>query len=294
MARVVLVHGIGSRVSGEASMRATWLPALNDGLTRARATPLTTGDVAEGFYGHLYRPPGRLAGRELSPGEQWYGPADVAEGFEQELLVAWWKAAAELDPSIRLPTEESLSRTPVPVQSILHQVAKKRFFADFAIRSVIGKLKQVSRYMLEPELRGRIQDQVRALITDDTRVVVAHSLGSVVAYEALCSLPGHPVRALVTLGSPLGIPNLIFDRLQPAPVDGKGVWPGGAELVWTNVADKYDLVAMVKHLDPLFGREFTHRVWDWFVDNSSDAHGAAAYLTDEVTGRAINDGLHAH
>ncbi|WP_085999423.1 hypothetical protein [Nocardia takedensis] len=294
MARVVLVHGIGSQVSGEQSMLTAWLPALNDGLTRAHATPLTAGDVAAGFYGDLYRPPGRLAGRELSPGEQWYGPADVGEGFEQELLVAWWKAAADLDPSIRLPTEQSLSRTWVPVQSVLHAVARQRFFAGVAIRSVIGDLKQVSRYMLEPELRHKIRDRVRALITDDTRVVVAHSLGSVVAYEALCSLPGHPVRALVTVGSPLGLENLIFDRLQPAPVDGRGAWPGRDGLVWTNIADKYDLVAMVKQLDPLFGGGFTHRVWDWFVDNSSDAHGSAAYLTDEITGRAIDDGLHAH
>ena len=50
--------------------------------------------------------------------------------------------------------------------------------------------------------------------------MVGHSLGSVVAYEALCAHPEWPVRALVTLGSPLGIRNLIFDRLVPAPAAG--------------------------------------------------------------------------
>ena len=54
-------------------------------------------------------------------------------------------------------------------------------------------------------------------------MLVGHSLGSVVAYEALCANPEWPVRMLVTLGSPLGIPNLIFDRLEPAPLpDGHG------------------------------------------------------------------------
>jgi len=37
-----------------------------------------------------------------------------------------------------------------------------------------------------------------------------------------------PVRALVTLGSPLGIRNLIFDRLVPPPTAGGPGKPAGA------------------------------------------------------------------
>ena len=99
-------------------------------------------------------------------------------------------------------------------------------------------------------------------IGDDTRVMVGHSLGSVVAYEALCAHPQWPVRALVTLGSPLGIRNLIFDRLVPAPrlrptagrVRGRG---RGRVRSWVNVADEGDVVALVKDLRPLFGRGWT-------------------------------------
>ena len=96
-----------------------------------------------------------------------------------------------------------------------------------------------------------------AAVDEDTWVVVGHSLGSVVAYEALCAHPEWPVRALVTLGSPLGIRNLIFERLVPAPVIGKtgklaGAWPGRAQ-AWTNVADAADVVALTKDLRPLFG-----------------------------------------
>ncbi|MFD0306711.1 hypothetical protein [Streptomyces sp. NPDC127119] len=35
--------------------------------------------------------------------------------------------------------------------------------------------------------------------------MVAHSLGSAVAYEAPCARPGHQVRAPVTIGSPPGM-----------------------------------------------------------------------------------------
>ncbi|MGN2638594.1 hypothetical protein ACTD5D_20935 [Nocardia takedensis] len=228
-------------------------------------------------------------------GEPFYRSADVEPGWEQELLVAWWQAAADVDPeAVRVPGDQSLASTPVPVQTILHQLSRSRFFAGLAARSMIGNLKQVRRYLFEPDLREQIQNRVRAVIDADTRVVLAHSLGSVVAYETLCSMPGHQVRALVTLGSPLGIPNLIFDRLHPAVVDGVGAWPGPGELVWTNIADRGDVVALVKKLDPLFGTEFTQRVRDAVVDNGARAHDASPYLTDRLTGQAITDGLHGN
>ncbi|MEU8901186.1 hypothetical protein [Nocardia sp. NPDC048505] len=289
MSRVVLVHGIGGQVSGAEVMLNEWLPALNSGLSLAGSSTLTRGDVAAGFYGDLYRPPGQY----LSGGEPWYKAGDVQPGWEQELLVQWWEAAAQTDAAVRVPGEQSLARTPVPVQAILHQLSKSSFFAGMAMRAVIGDIKQVRRYLFEPGLREQIRDRVRAAITPETRVVVAHSLGSIVAYETLCATPGHRVEALVTLGSPLGIPNLIFDRLEPAPVDGVAPWPGVAGLVWTNIADSGDVVALVKQLDPFFGDSFTCRVWDALVHNAVHAHSAVPYLTDKLTGEAISEGLRA-
>ncbi|WP_410675526.1 hypothetical protein [Amycolatopsis sp. cmx-4-68] len=72
---------------------------------------------------------------------------------------------------------------------------------------MVFDLKQVSRYLRDPRLREAARAAIGKLITEDTWVVVAYSLGSVVAYEALAAMPGHQVRALVTLGSPLGIAN---------------------------------------------------------------------------------------
>jgi pimeloyl-ACP methyl ester carboxylesterase len=154
---------------------------------------------------------------------------------------------------------------------------------------LIWDLKQVRRYFREPGLREAIRDRVRAEVGPDTLVVVAHSLGSVVAYEALSSMPDHRVRALVTLGSPLGIPNLIFDRLDPAPVERIGRWPGSGDLVWTNIADRGDIVALVKDLRSVFGPE----VRNTLVHNGVHAHSAVPYLTDALTGGAIAEGLAA-
>ncbi len=85
----------------------------------------------------------------------------------------------------------------------------------------------MARYLTDRAVRGQARERVAALVGSETAVVVEHSLGSVVAYEVLCAMPDHQVRALVTVGSPLGIRNLVWDRLEPPPTDGLGVWPGG-------------------------------------------------------------------
>ncbi|MFI6770582.1 hypothetical protein [Streptomyces sp. NPDC050355] len=288
MPRVVGVHGIGKQLLGEGTLLKEWQPAMADGLRRAGVgDAVSESDVAMAFYGDLFRP----AGQYLAVGDPRFTAADVSEGFEQELLLAWWRAAADTDPGVVPPGADTLVATPRSVQAALRALSGSRFFAGLALRSMVFDLKQVHRYLLDAELRTQARTRVIDAIGEDTRVVVAHSLGSVVAYEALCALPGHRVRALVTLGSPLGIPNLIFHRLEPRPVglggSVQGVWPGGQGLVWTNIADEGDVVALVKDLRPAFGEGLRSAR----VHNGSHAHDATAYLTDELCGRAIAEGL---
>ena len=279
MALVVAVHGVGKQTLGEESLLKDWVPALCDGVHRAGGPELGAGEVAMGFYGDLFRP----AGQVLAVGDPLLTAADVAEGFEQDLLFAWWQEAARVDPAVVAPEADTLARTPRSVQAALRALAGSRFFSDIALRSLVFDLKQVRRYLEEPVLRIEARERVKALISPQTRVVVGHSLGSVVAYEALCSLSGHKVRALVTLGSPLGIP-MVFERLLPSG----GPWPAGTaggrdDLRWTNVADQGDVVALVKDLRPLFGTELASVT----VDNGAHAHDATSYLTDKLTGTAI-------
>ncbi|MGN9846117.1 hypothetical protein ACTMTI_49190 [Nonomuraea sp. H19] len=285
MARIVAVHGVGKQLLGEQSLLKEWRPALQDGLSRADGPVPADDEVAMAFYGDLFRPPGET----LAVGDPLFTAADVDTGLETDLLMAWWQAAAEVDPQVVPPDEETLARTPRSVQAALRALQTSRFFADLALRALVFDLKQVRRYLTDPQLRQAARDRVTALIGPDTRVVVAHSLGSVVAYEALCPLAaqegGHGVRALVTLGSPLGI-RMIFDRLDPAP-DPQGCWPGPEGLAWTNVVDHGDVVALVKDLRPLFGDRISGHV----VHNGSRAHEATRYLTDALTGAAIRGGL---
>ncbi len=286
MGRIVCVHGIGQQFVGEQSLLREWTPALLDGLTRAgHDGAATADDVVMGFYGNLFR----QAGDRLAVGDPMFTADDVESGLEEDLLLAWWREAAQVDPKVAPPDADTLLRVPGSVQAALRQLSRCGFFGGVALRAMVFDLKQVRRYLLDQQMREAARTVVGKLITAETRVVVAHSLGSVVAYETLAAMPGHPVRALVTLGSPLGTKALIFNRLTPAPRDGLGTWPGSEDLVWTNVADRGDVVALEKDLRPRFGP----RVINAVVHNGAHAHAVTAYLTDKLTGAAIAGGLDA-
>ena len=285
MARVLCVHGVGQQGKGEDTLRGEWILALRDGMRRAGCGEADLPGAEEircVFYGDLFRPAGRL----LGVGDPWLTAADATE-FDRDLLMAWWQGAAESDPGVIDPDARTLARVPGNVQAGLRALSGSAFFAGLAERAMLFDLQQVRRYMTDPVVRAAVQDRIAAGVDEHTRVVVGHSLGSVVAYEALCAHPEWPVRGLVTLGSPLGIRNLIFDRLVPVPMTGEsgqraGVWPGEVE-AWTNVADAGDVVALVKDLRPLFGG----KVACYLVHNGSHAHDVRAYLTAAQTGAAI-------
>jgi hypothetical protein len=284
MASVVGVHGINQQLKGPNQLVDEWLPTLQDGVQGAKldVPPVT---LACAFYGGLFRAPGQVR----SVGDPHYRPSDVSPD-EAELLMLLWNEAARLEPKRVAPPEADRRTTSSAVQVALRVLARSRFFAGMAERAFIGALKQVRRYLRESEIRTAAQDAVNAVVTAETRVIVAHSLGSVVAYECLCRFADQPhwtnVKTFVTLGSPLGIPNLIFHALQPSPKDGRGAWPGRVER-WTNISDDGDVVALLKKLGPLFAGQIV----DVRIDNESKAHDIMPYLTASETGLAVAYGL---
>lgn len=281
MARVVGVHGVGHQFGGENSLCAAWLPALKDGLARAGRRLASDDDFACAFYGNLFRPAGKMGGFEPP-----LDASDVDGDLEQELLELWWREAARVDSAVSGPGAKTKIRTPMIVQRALDALSGSHFFAGLAERALIFDLKQVHRYFVEPELRRAAVASVERVIKPDTAVVIAHSLGSIVAYEALCENAAGSVRTFVTIGSPLGIRNLIFEKLCPSPEGGVGCWPKGI-VRWFNISDKGDVVALVKQLGSCFGP----RIVDRSIDNGAKAHDATRYLTSKELGDAVATGL---
>jgi hypothetical protein len=280
VARVLGVHGVGHQFRGENTLCAEWLPALKDGLARVGRRLASDDDFACAFYGDLFRPAGKAA---VDPP---FDASDVDEDWERELLELWWRGAARIDPAVRGPDARTKLSTPNMVQRALDALTQSRFFAGIAERALISDLKQVRRYLNELDLRRTARASIERAVGSDTTVIIAHSLGSVVAYEALCTNPAWPVRTFVTIGSPLGISNLIFEKLQPSPTGGAGAWPPGIAR-WYNIADKGDVVALVKQL----GSRFGPRIADHLIDNGARAHDAVCYLTSRELGDAVANGI---
>lgn len=283
MAQIVAVHGIGQQLKGRHSLQKDWLPALRDGLSLVGASLSNDSDLKCAFYGDLFRKPGTK-----SVGEPLYDASDIAEEWEKEMLLAWWYEASKTDNAVVSPDAHTKMRTPQWAQRALNALSYSKFWAGVAERALIFDLKQVYSYLHNRDIRNQACNRVAECIEPDTRVLIAHSLGSVVAYEALCEHPEWAISTFITLGSPLGIRNLIFDKLHPPPHHNVGAWPGSIRH-WTNIADKGDIVALVKYLQPLFGE----RLVDMLVNNEAKAHDVLPYLTAKETGHAVAIGLTA-
>jgi hypothetical protein len=281
MALIVAVHGIGQQFKGERTIHGEWLPSLQDGMNRAGVPPLASNDLACAFYGDLFRPRGTKSVQPTS-----LNAGDVSDPNERALLALWSSEAVHLMKAPQPTAVGSKARTPGWVQSALNTLSRSPFFARVSESLLIMDLKQVRSYMNDPETRRAARTRVERTVTADTRILMGHSLGSVVAYETLCSHPEWPITTLITFGSPLGISNLIFDRLEPPARNGLGRWPECAR-TWVNISDEGDIVALVKHLNPIFERH----VEDRLVNNGATAHNASPYLTAVETGAAIASGL---
>lgn len=136
--------------------------------------------------------------------------------------------------------------------------AKKTFAFDTVAEAVLrAKLQDLSAYYHDAALRDKLRGLLRRRLLDHEGkriMVLAHSMGSIIAYDVLRELgrqnPYFRVSQLVTIGSPLGLPHVKWRIYQendlvrtPTIVDN-----------WTNYADRRDPVAMDAFLASDYGR----------------------------------------
>jgi hypothetical protein len=285
MAKILIVHGIANQYVGEMELRAAWYPALCDGMLRAgHRDPPAEDECFCPFYGNLFRGEGHLSSEGGPPVED----VEIASDDEAQLMEEIWRSAADSDPDVPSPEEynDTLLWAPRIVERALNSLAKSKYLADYTPLKLFGDLKQVVLYLNDADKHEKTLGIVTAQIGPETRVVIGHSLGSVVAYEAVCAKP-EEIAALITVGSPLGIRNVVFEKLTPRPSAlGIGHWPRSVK-GWTNIAAKGDIVAAQKQLAPLFGSE----VHDVLIDSGWDAHSSTRYLNTPDAGEAVFRGL---
>jgi hypothetical protein len=248
MAAVVVVHGAFHELWGPHQIAHRWVPALQDGILLAGGE-LPDDAVTIAFYGDVFRPePGtELADTEL---------ADLA------------RRTGLLDAVTAVVGDDGL-------ESLTEHVGREQ------VRRTVA---QLGRYFGDPAVRAEVHRRLDDAIAADTRVVVAHSLGSVVAYEVLARRTGRPID-LVTIGSPLGQHAIIGTALQPPLVGGSGTWPSVVRC-WTNVTAIGDPVADGHPVSAVFDGVVEVR-----VDNGHRRHDPEPYLCARSTGEAVAAGL---
>ncbi|MFF7943122.1 hypothetical protein ACFZC5_25715 [Nocardia gamkensis] len=246
--------------------------------------------VSSVFYGNCYR----SLNTKGVPSENEFTDiphlriGDVRDPLEGALLEAFAEGTQPPAPDGKGMTQAALRR-----------LEKSDALGRPPARVLIWLVRQVRRYLdADDSVRACAQQRFARVVAPETRVVVGHSLGSVVAYEALCS--DHPdwnVDTFITLGSPLGL-GLVQERLIPAPSpDGRKCFP----LVknWINIAATDDPIALVKKLEPAFGdcvddRLVVNTAWHHPGRYTLGGHSVMRYLTTgefaEAIGRALLTG----
>lgn len=285
MAAIVGVHGIfvWDSHADPAAIQREWWPFLARSVDAANGVParLRSTDVAAAYYwdvfDHLEPLPPDLAERR----ENW------EEGFcdtlSEEVMRLLRQGMAKTKHPALLAAAAALARTPLIPRFL-------RLMLGRLVAQVLGfTVKHASRYFHDQGVRGLARLWFLSSLQRDTRVVIAHSLGSVVAYEAL-AMSGRSLDLLVTIGSPLGIPGLYFDRLHPAPVRGQLPWPAGVRR-WLNISQSSDWVAVVKEFAPLVHPgPAGQTVEDHLVPGPlliTQSHMAKHYLLEPVLARAV-------
>lgn len=299
MAVIVLVHGIAQEQRGATSLEADWIPAVRDGISAAGypevSDHVSDGDIRMAFYGDLFLKDG-AQGEEDTLSDMDAEQQELAATLAAEWLkraatrndhpdnaTAQQKLAALNKDSTAMGAREEAARI------VLNGIASLAWFAPFGMgiaeRFVNKSLRQVTRYLTEPPLQADIQKRVLQLIGPETKIVIGHSLGSVVAYEVAASHLMQPLPLLLTIGSPLGLRTIIYDRVQPQPP----IYPPLVRR-WVNISDRNDLVAAVPDLTDAFGRDKPSDATlesTWTVDNGAEPHMGEYYLTKKEAGRPI-------
>lgn len=231
---IIGVHGLANKPP-EKTLTEYWRKSILEGLERNRRWKPRTLEFDMVYWADKMHKPQI---EEADNNEPYIPPKDLAPLPTYD--DGWWDDA--------LADVGDLAAKPL-------DWAKRIFGFDKAADAVLNKkLPDLGRYYRNDSdrkmLRSKVRERVEKFGKDGKRImIVAHSMGTIMTYDMLRELgregPNYRIEHLVTIGSPLGLPHVVykaheeFGRLRtPSIVDH-----------WSNLADRRDPVAADVHLD---------------------------------------------
>lgn len=287
--KLVYIHGRDQQDKIPAAMEKEWTDALKTGLSKQQLTLPEETEIIVPFYGDLLRD--LLA--QLEDQEDIEGL--VARGsLNDSEEIAFYKLLKEIADQAGITPEQidELDDANLkergwehhrPVLLLLRAIDR---YTGIGAGQIKQKTYDVFCYLTYDGIRRQVNELVKAAIPKEPVVVVAHSLGSVVAYNILYDLSAeYTITKLITVGSPLGV-KWIKEKIK-TPLKMPPRITGG----WFNAFDRRDIVA----LNELNAGNFNisppivnfHGVNN-FTENR---HGIAGYLSDPTIAKVIFEAL---
>lgn len=228
---IIGIHGLGNK-PGNPPHAEDWRRAILEGLRRNNSLDLPEEALRfELVYWRDWNYP-----EPIAEDDEPYEPADGSgplPGYRQH-----W-------PDIFLREGLELLGDPL-------DWAKRHFGIDrLADAFLERRLPDLGLYYGDPDKRNGLRRRLREKLIDHAGkriMLVAHSMGTIVAYDVLRDLgnerPDFTVSHLVTLGSPLGLPHVLLKiRAEHLTVRTPSIVSQ-----WSNFADRRDPVAADTHL----------------------------------------------
>jgi hypothetical protein len=292
MRTLVLVHGRAQEHKEPLAVKQEWLSALDVGAHHVgRRLDLPDDRVRLPYYGQtLYDlvsgDPEHAAEVVVRGSED--GPTAEDEFVRAALLEMAEHAGVREADVLAEVGEDVVERGPLNWRWVRATLTALDRLPNVSAWSVALATRDVYQYLNNVRVRDTIEDGVRqALDGTDEAVVVAHSLGTVVAYNLLrreAAARGWKVPLLVTLGSPLAV-TTIARTLRPLS------WPEPVG-TWFNALDPQDIVALHPLTAPWFGVDRVDN-YDKVDNPTSNQHGISGYLSDPRVAATILDAVHA-
>jgi len=273
---LILIHGRSQEGKNPVLLQEEWLTALRVGLGSDAGRILDDVEIRFPFYGDeldnwVHRT------EESTPADG-RGTSDAGAidrnylAFQQEvageILARHGMHATAQEEAIGAAARGAGERSPEWVQGMLRMLDRVPGVTGLYIARI---MRDVYLYLHHPAARAAI-DKIVTSTLNGRCVIVAHSLGTVVAYRLLKASNGIDAPLLLTLGSPLGIGPVraaVVPRKSPSAVAR-----------WVNAYDDRDDVALYPLGQGRFPLEPKKPIDDiGGIDNrTANHHGIVEYL----------------
>jgi hypothetical protein len=269
--KLVMVHGRAQAGFDSQSIRKEWVRALDQGLRSGLGKLPENAAVEFPFYG------------------------DELKRLVDEVRTPFIDDRDELAFRLALLTEiaegAGINKTELAREFAVEEKGIQNWRLVHAILRLLDRIQGVNSrfidlfthdvyvYLTQSKVRERIHAIVEAAFEDGPCVVVAHSLGTIIAYNVLRGGTGNCAR-LITVGAPLGLKAIKRHLEQPLghPTNVRH---------WFNAMDPRDVVALY----PLDATNFNVRP---AIENKTDVrnntenrHGIVGYLADPVVAAKV-------